>query len=244
MLEVSTEEVRFAGGGGDAHAWISRPVSSVARYPAVILLHGRNGPSPKFNDVAVRFAEEGIIGLALNYMTQSDDPSVPDCLRTIDAARAFLQSQADVDPMNVILAGYCKGGGLTYLGLGNRPGFRAGVIWHGGYRFNDLNANRPEHPGDAALRVTRPMLIIHGASDTATPVYGVYELARQLNEVGAHFELKVYSGTDHAFTLPGGTAYNAENADDAFREAVHFIRRVVGLPLGTVGPMVRESVVG
>ncbi len=54
--------------------------------------------------------------------------------------------------------------------------------------------------------------------------------------------MKVYHGCDHAFTLPGGARYVAEAADDAFREAVLFLRRTYGIPVGTVSPLVRTPI--
>ncbi len=73
MVQARMEEVRFPGGGGEIQGWIARPTEA-GRYPAIALLHGRNGPSDSFRDVAVRFAEEGIVGLAVNYMTLKEEP--------------------------------------------------------------------------------------------------------------------------------------------------------------------------
>ncbi|MBM2811873.1 MAG: Dienelactone hydrolase [Chloroflexi bacterium] len=242
MYETRTDGVKFRGAGGPIQAWISHRLPQDERRPGIVLLHGRNGVNEPFKDVAVRFAEEGIVAMAVNYMTHTDDPSDPDALRTIDGARAYLQSEPDVDAMKVVLSGYCKGGGLTYLGLASRPGFMAGIAWHGGIRNRELSAAHPEHPGEAARNIDVPLLILHGASDHPVPIAQVYELAGALNELGKRFELKVYAGTDHAFTLPGGANYVPENADDAFREAVLFIRRLFDLPVGTVGPLVRQPV--
>ncbi len=74
------------------------------------------------------------------------------------------------------------------------------------------------------------------------PIDKVYDLTKQLNKQGQRFELKVYHGCDHAFTLPGGARYVAEAADDAFREAVLFLRRTYGIPVGTVSPLVRTPI--
>lgn len=229
MVQARIEEVRFQGGGGKVQAWVARP-RETGRYPAISLLHGRNGPGDSFRDVAVRFAEEGIVGLALNYMTHKEDPSLGEMLRSIEGALGFLTSRAYVNTQCIAVGGYCKGGGLTYQALANFPGYSAGVIWHGG-----LSAENVE----AALRAQVPMLIIHGASDTPVPIDQVYDLTKQLNKQGKRFELKVYQGCDHAFTLPGGARYVAEAADDAFREAVLFLRRNYGIPVGTVGPLVQ-----
>ena len=232
MVQARIEEVRFPSGGGEIQAWVARP-RETGRYPAIALLHGRNGPSDSFRDVALRFAEEGIVGLAVNYMTHTREPSLGDMLRNIEGALGFLTSQPYVNIESIAVGGYCKGGGLTYQALANFPGYSAGVIWHGG-----LSAENVE----ASLRVQAPMLIIHGASDTPVPIDQVYDLTKQLNKLGKRFELKVYHGCDHAFTLPGGARYVAEAADDAFREAVLFLQRNYGIPVGTVGPLVRTPI--
>jgi len=232
MVQTNIEEVQFPGGGGKLQAWVARP-KETGSYPAIALLHGRNGATESFRDVALRFAEEGIVGLALNYMTHTKEPSLGDMLRSVEGGLSFLKSQADVNTERIAVGGYCKGGGLTYQALANFPGYSAGVIWHGG-----LSAATVE----AALRVQAPMLIIHGASDTPVPIDQVYDLTQKLNKAGKRFELKVYHGCDHAFTLPGGDRYAAEAADDAFREAVLFLRRTYGIPVGTVGPLVRAPV--
>jgi dienelactone hydrolase len=241
VYEAVTEEVRFPGGGGDIQAWVSHPADP-GRYPAIIRQHGRNGVSDSFRDVGVRFAEEGIVDLAVNYMMYEQDPPNPDVQKTVEGGLAFLQAKEFVATDQIVLSGYCKGGGLTYLGLGNIPGFAAGVVWHGGLRFDGLSPRRPEHPFDAALRIDVPIIILHGVSDPAVNISLVYELTQRLNELGKHFELKVYWGTRHAFTLPGGGDYVAEHADDAFHEAVLFIRRTFGLPIGTVAPLTRQPV--
>jgi carboxymethylenebutenolidase len=224
MYQTTTAEVRFQG-NGEIQAWLSRPAES-GQYPAIVMLHGRNGPNDAYRDVGVRFAEEGIVALAINYMTNGDPPN-PEVLPTIGGALEFLKSQPDVAPDRIALSGYCRGGGLTYMGLASFDGYTAGVIWHG--------AVPPE-----ALTVNVPIIILHGASDPAVAIDRVYELTKQLNDQGKSFQLKVYAGIEHAFTLPGGTSYVAEAADDAFREAVLFLRRRYGLPAGSVDPLVRE----
>jgi dienelactone hydrolase len=241
MAQTTTREVRFPGGGGEQQAWITKPVEP-GSYPAILLLHGRNGVNDAFKDVAVRFGEEGIVGVAVNYMTQTDEPTNVDSVRTIAGALEVLKHEQGVDPNRIVCSGYCKGGGLSYLGLGNVSGFAAGVIFHGGLYVNEKSEGFPENPADAAMRIDVPFIILHGVSDPGVKIEYVYDLTKKLNEAGKHFELKAYWGTRHAFTLPGGGDYHPEHADDAFREAVLFIRRTFGLPVGPVGPLVGQPV--
>jgi carboxymethylenebutenolidase len=237
MYTTTTREVTFAGGGGQQQAWISAP-NEAGRYPAIVMFHGRNGVNTAFKDVGVRYAEEGIVGMAVNYFTQTDQPTNVDSIETIRAALNVLKGEAAVDPGRVVMSGYCKGGGLTYLGLANVQGFAAGVVYHGGLFVQEKSPGFPESPADAAMRINVPLIILHGMSDPAVNIESVYDLSRKLNEAGKHVELKAYWGTRHAFTLPGGNDYVSNHADDAFREAVLFIRRTFGLPAGTVGPLV------
>jgi dienelactone hydrolase len=140
-----------------------------------------------------------------------------------------------------VLSGYCKGGTYTFLGL-PRADYAAGIIWHGSVRYSEPDEAHPEHPGDAALRASVPMLIVHGAADEPSPIPMVYDLVQKLEYLGKTVELKVYSGTNHGFTLASNARYHPEHADDAFREGVLFIRRLFGIPIGTVGPLVPQPV--
>jgi carboxymethylenebutenolidase len=241
MYQTTTREVRFPGGGGEQQAWITTPTEP-GRYPAIIMFHGRNGVNDAFKDVGVRYAEEGIVGMAVNYFTQSDEPTNVESVETIAGAIKVLQADPAVNPDQIVMSGYCKGGGLTYLGLANVPGFAAGVVYHGGLFVQDKSAGFPESPADAALRVEVPFIILHGMSDPGVKIEYVYELTRKLNEMGKHIELKAYHNTRHAFTLPGGGDYVPQHAEDAFREAVTFMRRTFGLPVGPVGPLVLSPV--
>jgi carboxymethylenebutenolidase len=241
MYQTTTREVTFAGGGGQQQAWISAP-SEPGSYPAIIMLHGRNGVDQAYKNVGVRYAEEGIVGMAVNYFTQSNQPTNVESLQTIAAALDVLRREPAVDAGRIVLSGYCKGGGLTYLGLGNLQGFAAGVVYHGGLFVQEKSEGFPEDPAAAALRIEVPIIILHGMSDPGVKIESVYELTRKLNEMGKHLELKAYWGTRHAFTLPGGNDYFPQHADDAFREAVLFIRRTFGYPVGSVGPLVPHPI--
>lgn len=241
MHTAITEEVTFEG-AGTIRAWVSRP-DAPGRHPAVALLHGINGVSDGFKLVGQRFAEEGFVGLAIDRMNGEEGAnSRPANLRTVEGAAKFLRTLDYVDPARIAVAGYCQGGGLTFQSLGMFSDFSAGVAWHGGVYPHSRAAVPEQGALDVVEGVNAPLLIIHGASDASVPIEHIYEYTRKLNELGKRFELKIYSGTDHAFTLPGGAKYVAENAEDAFREGVLFLRRVYGMPLGEVGPLVREPV--
>ena len=116
------------------------------------MFHGRNGVNDAYKAVGVRYAEEGIVAMAVNYFTQSNSPTNVESVQTIEAALALLSKEPSVDSSQVVMSGYCKGGGLTYLGLANVSEFAAGVVYHGGLFVQEKSDGFPESPADAALR--------------------------------------------------------------------------------------------
>ncbi len=244
MDEINAFGASFASEAGPIEGWIAHP-SAPGHYPAIILLSGIGGMQPQYKVVAEQFAQEGVVGVGLNWMMREKDPPDTVVLQDIDACVRHLKEQPYVDPDRIALSGYCRGGTLALLGLGQLPHFSAGIIFHGDpyyakdkpKPFDMTPEKRPVAPDELADRYDMPLLFLHGADDTVVPVADLYSFLGQLNELRKAFQLKLYSGTGHAFTLYGeaqGRWWHAEHAEDAFREAVLFIRRVHGLPAGTV----------
>jgi len=244
MGEFVSGAVSFASQAGPIDGWIARPAET-GRYPALVLLSGIGGAQPQYRSVAEQFAEEGIVGVVLDWMMREKDPPDPTVMLDLDACARYLQEQSYVDPDQIALGGYCRGGTLALLGLGQLPSFSAGVIFHGDpfyvqgapHPYDMTPEKRPVEPYALADRIEAPLILLHGAADTVVPVEQVYRFVARLEELGKRFELKLYSGTGHAFTLlgeAGGRWWHPEHAEDAFREAVLFLRRVYGLPVDSV----------
>jgi dienelactone hydrolase len=240
---VQVDEVRFrADDGFESLGWIARSEGD-GPFPALILLPGINGVGEHHREAAARFAAESIVTALFDFTSREKDPPDPVLVRDFAACLRDLQADSRVDPERVAMGGYCRGGTLALLGLSQIAGFNAGVIFHGIPFYRDgTNERRPHHAYDLAEGLSAPLIWIHGASDTTAPIDDVYRYASRLNELAKRFELKVYAGTQHAFTLPGGGTrdrFHPENAEDAFREAVTFLRRVNGIPVSTVAPLPR-----
>ena len=248
MGAVVAGPVTFDSVAGPIGGYVAHP-EATGRYPAIILLSGIGGVGPQYNAVAEQFAEEGIVGVVLDWMGREKDPPDQVVMQDIDACVRFLLAQDYIAPAQLALSGYCRGGTLALLGLGQLPLFSAGICFHGDPFYDpsvprpyDLSKEkRPYEPFELLDRFNAPLLIIHGASDTVVPVAQIYRLAGRLNELEKPFELKLYGETGHAFTLlgeAGGRWWHPAHAEDAFREAVLYLRRVNGLPVGTVEPHV------
>jgi len=104
-----------------------------------------------------------------------------------------------------VVMGYCFGGAATLeLARSGKADDVAGyVTFHGGL-------STPE--GQGYSKNTPPLLIAHGGADSSITMDHVAELSRELEKAGTNYEIQVYSGAPHAFTVYGSDRYR-ERAD-------------------------------
>ena len=128
----------------------------------------------------------------------------------IAAGIAAARTRSDAEGMAAM--GYCFGGAVALeLARSDMGAEVAGVAsFHGGL-------STPEGQGwsDGAP----PLLILHGGADSSITMDDVATLSQELEAAGATYEIQVYSGAPHAFTVFGSDRYR-ERADaeswDAF----------------------------
>lgn len=115
-------------------------------------------------------------------------------------AQARKQSSGDT-----VVIGYCFGGAAALeLARSGKGGKIAGyATFHGGL----ATPKGQSYPKD-----TPPMLIAHGGADTSVKMSDVAALAGELEKAGVTYEIEVYSGAPHAFTVIGSGRYR-EDAD-------------------------------
>jgi dienelactone hydrolase len=106
---------------------------------------------------------------------------------------------------NTVVMGYCFGGAAA-LELA-RSGKANDVV---GYATFHGGLSTPE--GQSYAAETPPLLIAHGGADTAIPMDQVAVLSKELETAGVTYEMQVYSGAPHAFTVFGSDRYR-ETAD-------------------------------
>jgi dienelactone hydrolase len=110
--------------------------------------------------------------------------------------------------------GYCFGGAATLeLARSGKASDIAGYAsFHGGLKTP---------AGQSYAADTAPILVAHGGADTAITMDQVADLAVELEAAGVTYEIEIYSGAPHAFTVFGSSRYR-EVADrkswDAFSE--------------------------
>ncbi|MDA0266813.1 MAG: dienelactone hydrolase family protein, partial [Cyanobacteria bacterium] len=134
------------------------------------------------------------------------------------ASLAEAQTMAGVDPERVAILGYCFGGAavLEFARAGaDLDGF---VSFHGGL-------GTPE--GQDYSEATGPILILHGADDPVAPMTQVAELADTLTGAGVEFDMEIYGGAHHSFTVwsadRDGSRYDAQADVKSWQALLQFL---------------------
>lgn len=105
-----------------------------------------------------------------------------------------------------VVMGYCFGGAavLELARSGKGEGITGYASFHGGLQT-------PQ--GQSYSANTAPILIAHGGADSAIPMTDVAALSVELEQAKVPYEIQVYSGAPHAFTVFGSERYQ-QTADE------------------------------
>ncbi len=120
-----------------------------------------------------------------------------------------------------VVMGYCFGGAAT-LELA-RSGEADEVV---GYSTFHGGLKTPQ--GQSYDGVKTPILIAHGGADAAIPMTDVAQISVELETSKTPYEIQVYSGAPHAFTVIGSKRYHRvadEQSWDAFKD---FLKATLG----------------
>ncbi len=99
-----------------------------------------------------------------------------------------------------VVMGYCFGGAAT-LELA-RSGKASNVADYTTFHGGLATPAGQSYPADTA-----PILVAHGGADAAIPISQVADLSSELEAAGVAYEIQVYSGAPHAFTVFGSKRY-------------------------------------
>lgn len=104
---------------------------------------------------------------------------------------------------NAVAMGYCFGGAAVLELARSGADLKGFATFHGGLQTPE-GQNYSKTRGD--------ILIMHGGADTAITMDEFAELAKELENAGVSYEMAVYGGAPHAFTVFGSDRYR-EDAD-------------------------------
>jgi carboxymethylenebutenolidase len=221
----SGQMIDVASGGRDYASYLSAP-STPGKKSGIVLVHSFNGLEQGYKDLVDRFASEGFVVLAVGWQTFEKRPTDAVMEALMRDSITVLRARDDVDGAKIGLTGFCAGGRYTMLFLPVIPDFFAGVAWYG---FPNAGGSdgQPVKPIDEIGMLRRPLLMIHGGADAASPIAGIFQYATVLQQEGKYFELKVYEGLPHGFMVQNGQLWKSDISDDAFGEMVSFFKRML-----------------
>jgi len=224
VLSVHTKTIEYNDGDTVLEGFMAWDDSHSDSRPGVLVSHAWRGRSTFEEDKAVRLAEAGYIGFALDVYgkgvlgstaienRQLMQPLLDDRVKLqsrMQLAVDVLRQQEEVDSSRVAALGYCFGG-LCVLDLARMESDVLGVAsFHGLF-------GAPENT--IGNKVTAKVLVMHGWDDPMAPPEHVTTLARELTALNADWQIHAYGNTQHAFTNPAandsvaGTIYS-EDAD-------------------------------
>lgn len=221
---VAGESVTYSVGGADYEGY-----SAVARGDAkglVLIIHDWDGLTDYEQKRAEMLAELGYDAFAVDLFGKGNRPTETEAKRAEtgklysdrEKMRSLLlgglaEARRLSDAPTVVM-GYCFGGSavLEMARSGQAEDVAGYATFHGGLA---TPAGR-SYPAS-----TPPLLIAHGGADTAITMDEVAGLSKELEQAGLTYQIEVYSGAPHAFTVFGSPAYR-ETADakswQAFQE--------------------------
>jgi carboxymethylenebutenolidase len=228
--------------GAAFSGYLARPEGATGA--GIVILPDVRGLHPFFEELAMRYAERGILALAIDYFGRTagtgergDDfqhmPHVEQARWTnlagdIRAAVASLRAQEPA-PRSVFTTGFCMGGRLSSmsatLGLG-----LAGVIPFYGWPVGP-NRNGTPAPAENADKIECDVLAIYGEADQGIDKGARDAFDSALDKAGVRHETVVYPGATHGFFDKRADQFR-DAASDAWDRSLAFIRRhTAGQPI-------------
>ncbi|MBV9671096.1 MAG: dienelactone hydrolase family protein [Acidobacteriales bacterium] len=170
------------------------------KYPAIVVLHGSNGPVSDFvGGYAQQLADQGYVLAMIHYFDATGtkpypsyaqmEHSFPDWEQAVRDGISFLDQNPYVDRGQFGLLGVSLGGFLSTSVSSVDPRIKCVVNVSGGI---------PESVAKAAKRMA-PTLILHGDADNTVPVRQAFELESVLKRTGTPYEIEIYPGQGHMF---------------------------------------------
>ncbi len=201
----------------------------------ILILPDVRGLHAYYRDLALRFAENGIDAIAIDFFGRTagiGDRGTGfeyqehvgqltfDGLRA-DSIAAIEHLKAAAGVERVYSIGFCMGGRMSFLCATLGEGL-AGVIGFYGWPVGPHRTGTPA-PADLAPSFASPVLAIFGGADEGIgqPAISTFEAA--LAAAGVHHEVTVYPGAPHGFFDRKADEFSTTSAK-AWEQTLGFIR--------------------
>jgi carboxymethylenebutenolidase len=204
---------------------------------SVVILPDVRGLHPFYEDLAMRFAENGIDALAIDYFGRTAGPgrrgagfehgphvdalTFAGLTADVTAAAAYQRAADATGSPRLYTVGFCMGGRLSFvcgtLGLG-----LAGVIGFYGSLTGAGRGGTPV-PADVADRIACPVLGLFGGDDPGIPTTAIASFEAALRSANVDHRVLTFDGAPHSFFDRKADEYTRAS-EAAWAEVLSFVR--------------------
>lgn len=228
---LTSNNVEYAGKAGTVFGYVSRP-KAAGKYPAIIVIHENRGINDHIRDVARRFAKEGYVAIAPDFLsrhggTPKANPKdeglakirelapAQAVIEDTDASFAYLRTISEVRADRVGVVGFCWGGAMSFAVATGLRGLKAAVVYYGA----------SPSPVDLMKNIEAPVLAHYGEEDPGVnkTIPPAEEAMKKYNK---SYTYKIYPGAKHAFnndTNPD--RYHPQAAKEAWGRTLEFFKK-------------------
>lgn len=225
-VRLKSENITYPGAAGEMKGYLVSPLEAAGKLPAVIVIHENRGLNPHIRDVARRFALDGFLALAPDFLapaggTPANEDEARDMIGKLDPAQTIANAVATVAYLKqhsssngkVGAVGFCWGGGVVNRLAVNAPDLAAAVAYYGSV------------PDPADVSKIKAKLLLHYAGLDERINAGIPAFRKALEAAGVEHQIYVYEGANHAFNNDTAEArYNKEAADLAWGRTIEFLK--------------------
>ena len=238
---LTVGEAKVKVDGGEMPVYFARP-EKVKNPPVVLVAMEIFGVHEYIKDVTRRLAKAGALAIAPDYYFRkgedlskiTDMPklmpivnSKPDAelLADLDATVKWAKSQGG-NTRRLGILGFRRGGRTVWEYAAHSKDLKAGVAFYGS--LIDPPAQKaiwPKSPTDLAADIKAPVFGLYGEADQGIPVTQVEAMKEALAKAKKKAEFKLYPGAPHGFHADYRPSYRKEAAEDAWNQAIAFLKK-------------------
>lgn len=231
---IDTEDLVLKSADGTRFAAFAARAASPTG-AGIVVLPDIRGLFPFYEELAMRFAEQGINAIAIDYFGRTAGVAKRDAnfpwmehvpqtkqdqiAQDVAAAVAFLRSPAGGSCRSIFTVGFCFGGSNSWNQAASGHGLK-GVI--GFYGRPGPGRDGTPGPQGRVSQFECPVLALMGGADQGIPVSDVEAFREAMNAAGVKNEVVIYEGAPHSFFDRAFEQY-AKESEDAWRRMLAFI---------------------
>ncbi len=189
-----------------------------------------------YEELALRFAEQGINSVAFDYFGRTagvgkraaDFAFMPEVMKTkqetvaedVAAAVAYLRSPSGGSCTSIFTVGFCFGGSNSWNQAAMGHGLAGAIGFYG--RPGPGFADQQPGPAQRVKEMTCPILGLMGGADPMITAADIKEFDSALTGAGVEHELITYDGAPHSFFDRSFDEHKAA-CDDAWTRILAFV---------------------